>query len=554
MAIKKVKRGDGATTIIKDGRIAGNLPGLTANAPSAVDDIVSMLSTSQDIADTGTDVAVLHDLYVTQQSVRTDGDFLAPSDSIPMNIGCDEDGISNDLFVASEMVQGTFGVGAPGERFKTLKDSAQAIGVHRDTRLLPPDEAAMEVSLAMSLKADDKSHQAFLDKIRSGEINLTVSEVAVLQNIRNEVMSSRAAEEASAVPFDDEGVWSPPYENRHCTQCGQFVGELGTHINCRPRIKENLQYSDEIKTCKGTFTVVDEESGTARKIKFHNPTLGKNLSKLSTQELQDSYLASAHHANRNSDSMDTYMCGAIIGHYLRNPLFGDTRLELPREIRDAYLATNQRHPGPGFVAQLIHPPFTPSELEHLIDSDRSASFEDTNTLLASPRARSDVLRILENTPSPAGKYLASVGALPTESVRNMASSGDAAVRIQATEARNLPNDEALRLATDPDWDIRRNMMRKIEDFPEALQIFLNDPDEDLAVEALAQFPGQRSAAVAISKVTSRKRLQAIHDRLPEIWLPSTSPSHDNATVDGSHPRVQAVKSVQEWIRGRLAEA
>ena len=134
----------------------------------------------------------------------------------------------------------------------------------------------------------------------------------------------------------------------------------------------------------------------------------------------------------------------------------------------------------------------------------------------------------------------------------MATSGDAAVCMQATQARNLPPEEAQRLATDPDADIRRSMVRKIEAFPEMLQGFINDPDEEIAIEALAWFPGQRQAGVAISTVTSRKRLQAIHDRLPDIWIPAGI--IQDSQPNDPHPRVQAVNATQQWIRDRLSQA
>jgi hypothetical protein len=524
------------------------------SSPSAVDDIATMLAGQVDAEGPSSpkSVDVLHDLYAAKASVRTDGDFLAPSESVPIDFGAKEDGISTELFVASESVQSSFGISAPGERQALLAASTKAVGVHRDTRILPPDEAAAEVSLAMNLQEGSPSQEAFLDRVRKGEVSLTVSEVAVLHNIREEIRASRALEESTAVPFDEDGVWSPPYANRHCTLCGKFVGKLGSHAgHCSPMAELHTRYSSDAQSRKGTIAFLGDD-GVAHETKLRMAALAKRHADLPIEKLQDAFLASSYWAKSHYDSPDLWICRAIVGKYLKKPMFGETRLTLPRELREAYLSATHREPRPAIVAQLIDPPFTPGELEHLIDTDESSWAEHTKELLTSPRARDDVLRILENSPSRAGTRLATNGHIPVENIRNMAQSGDAAVRMQATNARNLPADEALRLATDPDPDIRRNMLRKIEAFPEMLDVFVNDPDEEIAVEALAWFPGQRQAAVAISKVTSRKRLQAIHDRLPEMWIPAGIIS--DSQPNDPHPRVQAVNSIQGWIRERLATA
>jgi len=548
----RVKRNSGATTVIKNGRIIGNLPGPSANPPSPADEAVLTPPsiTDENVGDAA-DIAALHDMYASRRSVRTDGDFLAPASSVPVEISAGDDGISTELYLASETVMSTLGVSAPGERYQILTDSAKAIGPNRDTRILPPEEAAMEVSLAMNMQKDNLDQQVFLDRVRRGELSLTVSEVAILHNVRDEVLAARAAGEASNVPFDEEGVWSPPYSNRLCTLCGKFIGELGSHSgHCSPMVDLHTRNESDARTAKISVEALGED-GAFNEEKLQIPSLAKRHEDLSIETLQDAFLASSARAKRYMDDPNAWICRSIIGRFIKKPLLGKARLALPKELRDAYLASSVRQPRPAIVAQLIDPPFSPGELEHLMDTDFSEMCEDTRGLLTAPSVRDEAVRILENSPSRAGRTLAQSGRLPIQTIRNMATSGDAVVRMQAMEARNLSSEEALLLAADPDPDIRKKMLRKIEKFPEMLESYVNDPDEEIAIKALSGFPGSRQAAVAISKVTSRKRLQAIHDRLPEAWIPAGI--IQNSRPNDPHPQVRAVNSVQEWIRTRLDE-
>ena len=108
--------------------------------------------------------------------------------------------------------------------------------------------------------------------------------------------------------------------------------------------------------------------------KVQIPALAKRHADLPLERLQDAFLASSVKAGGAYDNEDAWICRSIIGQYLKKPLFGETRLALPKELRDAYLAAGHRQPRAAFVAQLIDPPFPPGELEHIVSTDRSSWF------------------------------------------------------------------------------------------------------------------------------------------------------------------------------------
>jgi len=510
------------------------------------------------------DLSIVHELYEMNVAVRTDGDFLAPTTNLPPSLLGNEGKLPKDLQHASNAILDSFGANNQSEREKTLTDSVNAIGLHRDTHLVPPDEAAAELSSLLGTAIAADKRDVLLDKVRSGEITLTGSEIAILHGLRDELLVNRAEKESASDPFDGNGVWSPPYENRQCTVCGQFVGKLGSsHGNC----PGHSWYGGNTRP-RSTDVIIPlaGRDGEVREEKVGIEILSKDYWGKSVEEQQDAYLAAIWRSRKYSydeEKSDLVLAERILGQYIQKGLFKEPKLVLPRGLREAYLAGGRR-PRIRVVASLIDPPFTSGELEHLIDTDPSPHDGDTWCLIQTPRTRDEALRILENSPSDAGASLAAVGALPTHTVRNMSESGDPIVRVQAASAKNLPGDAAERLATDPDPDVRKKMVSKIKNYPETLHSFVNDPDEEITLKALASFPGDRNAVVAIGKITSRKRLQAIRDKLPDLWIPKPRSEWSEALgMMGPHREVEVypegyqeiketTESVQEWIRSRLA--
>jgi len=491
--------------------------------------------------------AMLEKLRTEVQTHRADEDFIVPQTGFDVVLPTSSR-LPKDLLDTSRILGSSFGLSK--EKTSSLVDRvALSLGLNRDTKLVPADEAAEAVSKVMNWAQDSSAaSQELVDKVRRGDIVLTGSEIAVLQGVRDEifVMQNPDLGELAA-----DGGWAPPFEQRNCTLCGQFVGELGSH-NCAGggnKAWELMPY----KKLKERKIVVERLDSDGNLQESKKPIkCFREIDSLSSDQQKDIILSGGDAS------------GAIIFSYYEKPLIGKAKITLPEELREAFLAK----PVPEHlyaVVQAIDPPLKQQELERIMDvcgNSRNETHEfhwAVTSLLSSPRVGKDVLEHLENNPSHVGGRLAREGGLPDRSIAAMASSGDPAVRKQAVGAKNLRAEDLERLATDPDPSIREIIVfrdwghNSLQANPHLLTTFVNDPEESLALRALQIRPYSRQAMQALGAVTSRRRLQAIHDALPKIWDPDDRVVRD--FTEG--PRREAeelrsiIASVQEAIRARL---
>jgi len=552
-------------------------------------------------ADPSADVdAMLEKLRTEVQTHRADEDFIAPDDGF--NIAGPEGIIPRDLQVGADAVLASFGM-KDRRSGRLLEETVNSLGLNRDTKLVPADEAAEAVSKALNWSEEGKaSSQAFVDQVRNGEVVLTGSEIAILEGVRDEII---VIQNPDLAPSVGDGGWVNPTEHRHCTLCGQFVGELGTHPCGAGQVDEARGVRTYIHETLGerkrgdakvSYTILKED-GTTQEIDVKVGKF-KDLTGVSIEEQQDLILGD-HYAH------------SIIGSYIEKPMFGEPRLVLPQPLRDAYLARPFSSDATMVVA-LIDPPFEKHEIEHLVET---LPAREVGSMLRIPRSRQDILEVIANAPSTAGSQLAYQGALPHSTVNAMANSGDPLVRKQAVSAPNLAEEDLERLATDPSRDVRKSVLfgswrsgeggwdghdpqalaatlweqqnhivrdpyerygygmirdnyennssrrlgllytSPIAANPKLLATFVNDPDENIALSALALTPYARQAVNALGRVTSRKRLKAIHDALPQLWKPVEESVVDHPLWNrlGLTPQqgTEMIASVQEAIRVRL---
>lgn len=490
----------------------------------------------------------MHSLFV---QYRADDDFLAPAAGPLLADEADASiAIPRELQATATHLMRALGTEG-NQASRILQDVAASRGLHRDTRIVPGNDAATTVS-ALLPATEDTSHDALLNNIRSGRTLLTYSELAVLEAVRDETLARQQLDYLA--PLDAGNIeWIPPVEQRRCTVCGQFVGTLGSHP-CDLRKAEAELQALERRGRRETKISLPTLDATGRVVQRTAVFTGlKEIDDAPIDLLQDAYLATAGRGQAE------FLSGLVIMSYCRKPLFGEPRLQLPMPLRAAYLQQPTPFVDASSIAELIDPPFERYEVQRLIEQ---LDARQVLQLINSPRTRDDALYILSNTPTRAGHDLALSGQLPDEVVAGMATSGDQAVRRQAAIAANLGDIEAEALATDPDPDVRAALLygtaagrtdfhshttfterlivsgvdrprsmghREIDGVvgtmyrsvltkrPHLLVTYINDPDQGLAFGALAAMPYSRQALYALSQVTSRKRLEAIAANLDRIW-------------------------------------
>jgi len=595
MSTHRVRKRDGSTTIIKNGRIVGNVAGPGTHAPEPADDAVlraadAIAGDSSSVTD-GAEYVVMHQAFSeAQPTFREDDDFIAPT-RVETETASSIAGIPDDLTAAARLVLHTHGF--EGQRADDILVSAvESKGLHRDTMLLPGDHAASEVSRFLSWSPEHTYvSETLLGRIRRGEIVLSGSELEVIQAVHSgAVESQQLPDEAIGV----DAAWQVPFEQRNCTQCGQFVGRLLSHACPAGGLAGKIASNPSVRDKGKIKVLVPTRDGEVELKKIDYVKLDK-LSSYTVEELQDAYLQSPHlYAdefdaggvwNEYQDDADsrfiynrTYIDltedhqSAILLSYVEKPLFGEPRIVLPRKLRQAYLEKppSAKSSAALLVPQLIEPPLTKEEIGRLLDTGQLHSqwaidYDTARILLSNPRTKEMTEIVIANTPTESGKALSWSGNLPAAVVSEMASSGDQMVRRQAASAPNLPEDDLYRLATDPDPDVRAAIAigtpGEGEEIPEVqdqmenryrteivkaitgygrrvrrigreepwgvlysplgknpglLSTFVNDPDDDIAEASLACYPDRRGLE-ALGRVTSRKRLQRLHNALPYLW-------------------------------------
>jgi hypothetical protein len=130
------------------------------------------------------------------------------------------------------------------------------------------------------------------------------------------------------------------------------------------------------------------------------------------------------------------------------------------------------------LASKIEPPFSDGEIKRMITQGDEGI---VNALLSNKRTHSIAAHIVSNYPSDSVRKLALLkGRLSPEILSNMASSGSSAVRSYAASSPDLSEDDAIRLAEDPEVEVRR-----------ALIIPVSDRNEDVAAMAKTGNPERR---------------------------------------------------------------
>lgn len=553
MSEKRFRKSDGSVVVIKNGRITGNEAGAKANAPTPIDSAVAALVPllESDPSETPPGVADLHQIFT---QYREDEDFLAPATGDDIVLAQSEMMVPKELNTAARNLIGSLGMSR--ENDDILHTVIQNLGLNRDTRIAPAEEAA--ASLAALYPTDEVLGNKTIESIRSGRALLTYSEIAILRGVKDEVDARQQLSYLS--PLDSSDEWIPTVEQRHCTICGQFVGALGSH-NCgfnqiRDAVSE-LYKSNKVKEqsvkidALGKTGDVEEKEVTFR--------LLKGLEDIPAERLQDLYLAT--HAQE---------AGHIVMGFYAKPLLGQGRIKLPAKLRAAVVERPSSSLRLDVLAETIDPPFEKHEIARILDS---CSPEGCEELLSSPKAREHVVYVLSNSPTEVGTKLSVFGRLPQEVLVGMASCGDQAVRRQAAVAPNLGPVEAEMLSTDPDVDVRAALLygskyetpytsatsfvsrlldsgihndyspvnrdtggmfySNVTRYPHLLTNYVNDPDEGLALGALSNFPYSRHSLQAIGQVTSRKRLEAIDRNLDVIW-PYLESSDEKRQALGQH--------------------
>lgn len=516
------------------------------------------------------------------------------------------DGISGELRSTARFVMRKLGV--EGEQAESVLASvaskAQAQG---DYRFVSGDEAAATVA---SLIPESDTPDEIVEAIRSEQVLLTRSEIATLVGVRDEVLARQDV--GFLISAGEPDAWVPHVEQRRCTICGQFVGVLKSHECDSHKAKElvaNLVKQQGEKKRTVTISVLAEDGKSTQELKS-TIVLMKDGDEVPLDYLQDLYLANEEDPARRrwsaeryqflGESSEAYRAQIIMGFYKKR-MFGEDRLMLPPQLRAAYLESPVNGPlEPLLVAETIEPPLEKHEVQRLIENlgDRPQA---VSNLLLSPRVRDSAVYVLENKPTQAGEALAKSGALPTDILSGMASCGDQMVRRQAATAPNLDEASMRALATDPDSDVRGALLfgaapedtrysadttpeqRLYEQYkenppgagyvapgtmwesavtrnPHLLNDYVNDPDERLALSALAAFPYSRHALRALGQVRSRQRLETIASRLDEIWpyySPAPEPPDDTSPEFREIGRIQGLlgedgEKFMVRARGKLA--
>ena len=481
-------------------------------------------------------------------SNREGDDFIAPPGD---DIALAQSGSSlpKELNIVARNLISSLGMDKDSDSI--LTNVVQSLELDRDTRIVPADEAA--TSLAALHPIDGTLGNGTIENVRSGRILLTYSELAILRGIRNEVDARQQL--SYLAPLDSGGEWIPTVEQRHCTICGQFVGVLKSH-NCDVaagrKLLSELHEHQGHKEKSVTLTILSAEGSGMQEWKTTAYSM-KDLDEVPVEHLQDLYLVNEDElAGKNSSVREALRAQIIMGFYQKRVL-GEGKLLLPAQLRAAYLESPAVAISPLVVVETIEPPLAKHEIEKLINSLDNRP-DDVARLLLSPKAKDSVAYVLENKPSQAGAALAREGRLSEGILSGMSSCGDQMVRRQAATAPNLDEMSIRALATDPDADVRAALLfgapergrgysadTPVEDRlfdvdpwgnpsfqgamwdsavtrnPQLLSEYVNDPDERLALGALAAFPYSRQSMHAIGQVTSRQRLETIAARLDEIW-------------------------------------
>lgn len=541
--------------------------------------------------------AEIAEMYSSFSEFREEGDFIAPTSDMALP---EEEvpsvSLPPEVAVTAATVMGSHGFRGDSAK-EIIQQAVSSLGLNRDTRLVPAETAAATVSALLADTEDSGAH-ALVERIRSGKTVLTYSELAVLSGARDEALLRQQL--PYLTPLDGQG-WIPPAEQRRCTICQQFVGVVGSHSCSWDAVDAalaRLEGERGRRKVKVKTTLLNSE-GTPREIELEYSAF-KGLDAIPEEHLQDLYMGIDRAFNARGDSH------LLLGFYDK-PLFGGPgELKLPDKLRDAYIESPSRFLGAGLVAESISPPFSRHELLRILETGGSKTAED---LLTSPRVRGEIEDLLANHPLDSGRDLVRSGGLPPRVVDAMATCGDPMVRRQATLAPNMSEQTLMALATDPDPDVRAGIVYGVQrdgktasaaiDLDEQLRIayspgrlgvmrgyrttegtlidrnlestglfksqlarnpqlvrtFVNDPDDRIALAALACHPFSRQSVQALGQVTSRRRLQVIADHLPRIW-----PTYDGDAGELSPPHPEGVRwvsrmSIQEarLVRSRTVD-